>query len=428
MISTSNIKQKYNAKKGFFPEHSATAIMNGIDLSDYFLDKSSCNPVVYIHKRYLPKENDAKTTEKTINESERHGKSQHTYIINNDCCKGRIYEKDPLIEQTVKFAKDIIPLTIPATTDILDNPVYYTIKSSKKTKRKHEPCEHKPINIKNAKNKEKLKYEMESQHSMKRNKSTNQDCLSRSSQNNTIDDTIENQSFCCSSEASDQKHLKELREIKNEKREVRKIIPSDTFEAFASEYMNANDSRIKIHLMDEKEKQLLCESISGPIVKSIKETLLEHNNKCETKRDIICVRKTIENQCSKLDNILEKLTRIESKIDKFTEDHNNRHDNYNKTIKTSKLEEIGQDILNVKEILSSEEELAQVDFLPKRRAKTASVTSMSVKDKYETKDDFSKGENIPEHYKATTSKIEMIPERPNRIPARFCWTDTVRKS
>ncbi|CAH2089192.1 unnamed protein product [Euphydryas editha] len=422
-----------NRKLGMISQHEycpAVAVMNGIDLSDYFLDKSSYNPVVYIHKRYLPKESNANNTEKTINVLEKQDKSHRTYIINKDSCKSNINERDPLIEQTIKFAKDIIPLTIPVNTDLSENPVYYTIKSSKKTKRKHEPCAHKSNYIKNAKNKEKLKHEMESQHNIKRNKVSVEDSLSRSSQNNTIDDTNENRSFCCSSETSDQKHLKELHENenKNKRRHIRKIVPSETFEAFASEYISTNDSNIKIHLMNEEEKHMLCESISGPIVKSIKEILLEHNNQSETRRDIICAHKSIENQSNKLDNILEKLTHIENKIDKFTEDYCNRPECHKTTIKTSKLEEIGKDIMNMKDILSSEEELAQVDFLTKRRVKTASVTSMNVKDKYETEDDFSKGENIPEHYKASTSKIEIIPERPNRIPARFCWTDTVRKN
>ncbi|XP_064073878.1 uncharacterized protein LOC135193802 [Vanessa tameamea] len=355
-------------------------------------------------------------------------KCQHTYKIYDESCTTKIEEKDILLEQTIKFAKDIIPLTIPPSTNTISNPVYYTVKSSKQTKRKHGSCEHKPKHADVKLNEVKLKRETGVKQERKRAKGRNVDSSSRSSQNNTIDDTNENHSLCCSlSEISDQKHLKESHERKSRRKDIRKIIPSDTFEAVATEYINTNDSNIKIHLMNEKEKQLLCDSISAPVAKTMKELFLDLNVQSDVRDDIFHVHKLIETQSNKLDSVLEKLTRIENKIDNITKDQKTGRDDNFKTLKTSKLEEIGKDILNVKENFSSEEELAQVELLMKKTGKTSSVTSMATKDKDGTEDDFSKGENVPEYYKASTSQVIIKPERPNRIPARFCWTDTIKK-
>ncbi|XP_034835305.1 uncharacterized protein [Maniola hyperantus] len=411
----------------------------GIDLSDYYVEKNSHNPLVYIHKKYLTK-NDAgpylerRNTNQNINDKcqqfdydRLHTETHKTKVITSEY-------KDPLVDQTIKFAKDIIPITIPPSTN-LAKPCCYAVKSCKKIKRKHEPQEYtsnikQPIDAKFDKEKSKLTLNLKQRKCNKNKDSLSTTSATHFSENNTIDDINENQSLSYSlSELSEEKPIKEVCIEKNNKNNLQnpKLVASESFEAIAAEYMNASaESKIKIHLMNEKDKLLFCENIRSPVLKAIKECY-ELNNQNHLNSEIKNVNKTIQCHATKIDNILEKLACIENKLDLLVKPKESLKI---EVIKASKLEELGQDIGGFKEE-SSEEELACVNFSTKSRSKHTPVSPMyNEKDAerdYQSVDDLARGENVPEYFKPSTSQLGIMPERSNRIPARFCWTDTVMK-
>ncbi|CAH0724213.1 unnamed protein product, partial [Brenthis ino] len=415
---------------GFDP---ASINIDGVNFSDYILDKNSHNPFVFIHKKCFNK-NKKKATSETINLKETNDKTQqYDYEkLCANCYKTKdindLDEKDPVLQQTIKFAKDIIPLTIPASTST--DPAYYTIKSKKTSKRKHEACERNLNSNKDAKiDKGKSKAaENIKQDKLKRNKGTTstEESFSRSFQDNTIDDVNENRSLSYSlSELSEHKHSKKECPNKNKKDAKQNIILAESFEAIATEYMNvSSDANIKMHLMNEKDKTLLCENISSPVVKAVKECFLDFNNENQEIKDIF---KAIQNQAIKLDNIYEKLSDIDNKLENITNKQNLKEEGTFQEIKFSKLEEIGRDIINVKEYLSSEEELAYVDLKNRNTRTTSLTTVLNPKDlsKADKCDSLARGENVSENFTATQLGIQL--ERPNRIPARFCWTDSTKK-
>lgn len=401
----------------------------GIDWSDYYIDKNSYNPIVFIHKKFLPK--------KTIETS--HGKNQHDEHRNDKCqqfdydrlhtetCKTKIINsehKDALVDQTIKFAKDIIPITIPPSTDIA-HPCHYIVESCKKTKRKHEPQDYK------IEHKEKCKHTLNvHQRKCKRNKdSSSTTSATHYSPNDTIDDINDHQLSCSLSEISEQKPKREVVVDKNKKvyAQNTKLVASDSFEAIATEYMNTqSEAKIKIHLMHDKDKNLLCENIRLPIMKAMKESSEELKNQDKYHTEMQNVNKTIRCHEKKLENILEKLSWIENKLDLLAK---LRQSPRIKVLKAAKLEELSQNIGNFKED-SSEEELACVNFPSKSRGKNTPVTPMfNEKDAerdFRSVDNLGRGENVPE-FQPSSSQIGIKPERSNRIPARFCWTDTVMK-
>ncbi|CAH2227891.1 jg17416, partial [Pararge aegeria aegeria] len=309
----------------FYPEIEENY---GIDMSEYYIDKNSFNPIVYIHKKHLMKNSSESSYEKRTN-SHKHDKSQQFDYdrLNSKTYKTKVVTSeytDPLVDETIKFAKDIIPITIPPSTNI-DNPCYYTVKAYKKTKRKHEPQEYIECPRNTMNEKEKSKHTLNVKHrKCSRNKSSQSPTsVTHFSENNTIDDINENQSsFTYSfSEMSDDKQKKEEFAEKNKKHNVKntKLVASESFEAIATEYINSlAESKSKVPLMNDKDKHSLCENIRSPVLKAIKERFDELINQNDRNTEMQNVNKVLRCHAKKLDNILEKLTSIENKLDSLS--------------------------------------------------------------------------------------------------------------
>ncbi|XP_050674473.1 uncharacterized protein LOC126971991 [Leptidea sinapis] len=220
---------------------------NGVDLSNYIRDPNSYNPVVYIHKKYYPgynhKDSNAiqkvkHTLDKSIQANLKNKSRQIiTEIINDN-------HHDPVLEQTIKFAKDIIPLTIPPSEDDSQNSIKYTIKTCKKCrhlKRSKPPPHEKDVTIEKEKSKKVCKSFVNLKFKNK-DSFSGKDSSNFSSQNNTLDDINENHSICCSlSEISEKKHLKRDRRSKSKQSNM-----PNSVEALATENINTtNEVKLK---------------------------------------------------------------------------------------------------------------------------------------------------------------------------------------
>ncbi|CAG9564240.1 unnamed protein product [Danaus chrysippus] len=340
--------------------------------------------------------------------------------------------KDPLMEQTIKFATDIIPLTIPPSTNDISNPVYYTIKPSQRIKRKHEHCQqnlnhYKDVTFNKQKSKSTIKIVDKEKYKCNEESFSARESVSRSSKSNTLDDINENKSLCFSlSESTERKHCKEDNEKKNKKNDHQKITVSESFEAIAEEYMDTSDAKIKVHLMNDKEKQSLYENIRAPVVRVIKQCFTELQSNNEGNLDLQYLNTAIQSQETKLDRIMGKLDKFEEQLEIFGQILLEK--SKKNKVKSSKLEELGQDIIEENNEISSEEELAEVTFMKKRKEMpTPVITMVSEKEGKMRGDDLAKGENVPKNYEVPGPQIVVKPDKLNRIPARYCWTDTVQK-
>ncbi|CAG4986828.1 unnamed protein product [Colias eurytheme] len=412
----------------YFAANDSIHEIQGINLSNYVRDQRSYNPVVYIHKKYLPstpyfqdKSPERKTSDKCLqyNQEKNHGHYK-TKVIN--------HINDPVVEQTIKFAKDIIPLTIPPSTNDSTNPVYYNIKTKKVPKRKkHEGnLEHdKDVTYEKEKPKTANNFKDEKVRSL--HSFSTRESISRSSQNNTLDDINENRSLCCSlSEFSEKKNLKRERCCHKSKHNDVHLIASESFEALAEQLNTSDDAKIKIHLMNEKDKGLLCESIRTPVIKAIQECILDLHKTNDANVDLQYIQRNVQNNTQKLEYILEKLASIERKVELFN-DHIKNKDK--EKVKISKLEELEQDVITREN--SSEEEVAQIHFGKRRKSKSVVVALSPKQEEDETEDDKSieimdRGEGLGQFQQ--TANVGVRTDRPGRIPARFCWTDANKQN
>ncbi|XP_045526143.1 uncharacterized protein LOC123715247 [Pieris brassicae] len=375
----------------------------GINLSNYVRDPYSYNPVVYIHKKLVPYANTIEnptlttTSDKCLQfNHEEHESIFRTKLVNPN--------KDPLVEQTIKFAKDLIPLTIPPSTDAFPDPLYL-IKTKKCQKRKKTEC-----NCEKETNATYQKTKDVTDLSKSRNLCSGRESLSRSSNNNTLDDIQENRSLnCSSSDLSEKRNVKREKFLHKCKQNDVQMIASESFEALAENLNSTGDAKIKIHLMNEKDKSLLCESIKTPVIKAIRECIQEIHNTDATN---FGWQNMIENTSQKVEIILEKLEKIEKKLESFYD--------RTKIPKMSKLEELEQDVITRDS--TSEEELVQIHLARKTKSKLVRTLSPNQE---ETEDGSSRkmdrGE-LPSCFQSS-SQLNIRPENPSRLPARFCWTD-----
>lgn len=424
-----------NSKTSLLPTEWKPSLkeINGVNLSNYFPQQRSYNSVVFIHKKYLkePRRSEIKR-EKIKPRKEKKIKcdkgQQFSSDIHTEVSKDRTYKvnnNDTVLEQqTIRFAKNIVPLVIPPSDDKL--PVFYTIKTTKKHRKKDKKLQepsfehHEP-----AYERVEPKKVIETYRKVRKESFSVRESISHSS-SNTLDDLNINQSLCCTfSEVSEKKYHKKEKSHVKKHNDRQKYIVSESFEALATE--NAGDSKIKIHLMNEKDKNFLSDSIKIPVLNAIRDCIAELNNNQNT--EITTVQKIVKCNTQKLDTILDKLTCIEKRLNAQVSDVRVPE---NKVIpivemqmpigKSSKLEELGEDLIEIKEDYSSEEELHQE--LLDRRSKSA-VIELVAEEKPEKKAETGAGEVIGSLKPG--SSVGIKPDRPNRIPARFCWTDAARK-
>ncbi|XP_072942607.1 uncharacterized protein [Epargyreus clarus] len=413
----------------------------GLNLDNYFPTKCSYDSVIYVHKKFLPeykskynKNHEAPETKRTLDKCQQFDSGN----LNTDAYKIReavknSSNKDPLMEQTIRFAQAIIPLTIPPSANGLPPPEY-SIKTIKKA-RKKSSCTHKNESAKDVTyDKEKHKHELDNlkREKLKRHRESisARETVS-SSQNNTLDDINENRTLSYTlSEMSEQKHHKEDRHCKRNKRnEMQKVAVSESFEAVATEFMNtSSDTKIKIHLMNERDKNLFCENIQAPVIGALKECIVELNN--EHLKVLQNMQTSIAHQTKKIEAIYQKLTSFEEKFDLYTRDKTSTtYTAASKTTKASRLEELSADILQVKGVGSSdEEELGEVDLLDRSVKESCFQVRKPI-----DKNDFERGnkkienlgcgEDVPVQLRA---QLGVNPDKPNRVPTRFCWTDAGR--
>ncbi|KAF9416198.1 hypothetical protein HW555_006357 [Spodoptera exigua] len=406
--------------------------INGINLANYFPHQRSYNSVVYIHKKYLD-EQKAPAVKKEKLKTIKEGKSKHDkcHQVNSEknteiSDNNRTYKicgnnNDSVLEHTIRFAKNLVPLVIPQSDENL--PVFYTIKTSKKPKKRDKKPQECLKHKEQTYEKDEPKKVIETYRKVRKESFSVRESISSS---NTLDDLNINQSLTCTlSEVSEKKFHKKEPHRNKKTHKAPKIAVSESFEALATE--NQGDSKIKIHLMNENDKNLLTESLKIPILSAIKECISELSNS-QNNNDISALQKILKCNTSKLDTILEKIASIEKRLDVCSLEKKISHTDkkISSTVltpssKPSALEQLEEDLLEVKEDYSSEEELHQ-EMLD-RRSKSA-VTELTSEEK-----SVRKGVNLGagEVGFKDPSTVGIKPSHPNRIPARFCWTDAARK-
>lgn len=518
--------------------------INGINLDNYVAQQRSYNSVVYVHKKYLEeiksleqKAQEAKTKKEKINKKEKHQDKcqQFTSVsIPDNRFKSKTTKiscnNNTVLDQTIKFAKDIVPLVIPP--DENKSNVYYTIKTTKKHKRKEKKRLDSSFERPElAQKREDPKKLIETFRKVKKESFSVHDSVSHSS-SNTLEGLNIDQSLCCTfSEVSEKKYYKKDKHHSKKPRHEQKFTISESFEAVATENIGG-DARIKIHLMNEKDKHFLSETIKEPVLKAIRNCILELNNN-NTNAEFPAMQKYIKCNSQKLDNILDKLTFIENKLERFEnnlghqenkldiyeqklDSYKNKFDSHEikldshkaklyshemkinsheaklnshekkldsqlknqdsrsfqlnpnestsidetkrlyqerkldsqtkesasetiqdgegkralhtrlppSNVKSSTLEELAVDLIEMDEEYTSEEELHQ-EFLD-RRSKNNVVVELDSKTNNKNKMESLGGGEVPPSVKGNSMGTKL--ERPNRIPTRFCWTDTVRKN
>lgn len=427
--------------------------INGINLANYFPNRRSYNSVVYFHKRFLrdikeakakdnkkaDKLDKGKSKKKKINHNnEKHDKSQQ---FNSETMhqQGFKYEtvetanyNNSVLDHTIRFAKTLVPLLIPKESE----PVFYTIK---KHKRRDKKPRESSIDPDVTYNKDKLKQRGKNEYKKYHNEKCLRESIDPSSQN-TLDDIHININQSCSfSESTEVKfHKKAPNHYKLSKENSQKFFISNSFEALATESA-ADGNKIKIHLMNDTDKHQFSESIKIPIINTIREYLMQSNFNIneELNTNLTTLKKIAKDNSKKLDCILEKLTYIQKGMNVKTQKPTDAVTHGAQSArKASKLEEIAQDIIEVKERNTSEDEDFSEEYnkmLIRRRSRGRSAVvameHVEKNEKEDKKDALGCGEEIPGPLNATSSisQLGVKPERPNRIPARFCWTDADRK-
>uniref|UniRef100_A0A2A4JCS3 Uncharacterized protein n=1 Tax=Heliothis virescens TaxID=7102 RepID=A0A2A4JCS3_HELVI len=412
--------------------------INGVNLANYFPHQRSHNSIVFIHKKYLDdnKPNEVKKEkvkpkkDKKVkyDKSQQFSSDKNTEVSDNNRTYKISNNNDSVLDHTIKFAKTLVPLVIPPSEDKM--PVFYTIKSTKKHRKKerkpHETSfeRHEPIY-----ERKEPKKVIETYRKVRKENFSVRESVSHSS-TNTLDDLNINQSLCCTfSEVSEKKYHKKEKPHVNKKHDKKNFIVSESFEALATE--TPGDSKIKIHLMNEKDKNFLSDSIKTPILNALRECISELSN-CNANSDMTTVQKILKCNTSKLDTILERISCIERKLDIRENDKKYDAQTIEKKLlpriqmsksKSSALEELEEDITETKEDsrYSSEEELHQ-EMLD-RRSKSAVIELVS-EDRSEKKASSLGGGELGALKEST---VGIKPDRPNRIPTRFCWTDAARK-
>lgn len=409
--------------------------MNGIDLANYYPEKISCDSVVYVHKRFLKgrkeklkktKEDKKGKKEKTIKEKKKtkvDKGQQFNGIFSTDDAKEK--NNESVLEQTMQFAKNIVPLVLPPRKERSLSPVYYTVTASKKYKKKTiQPENHENVTYKREQCQKIIESFRNDKTGQKESLSV-KETISLSS--NTLDEIQINPSLCCSLSDISEKHR--MKHERKHKHDLKKFVASESFEAMANEILNTGDSKIKVHLMNESDKNIMAENIRAPIMNAIRECVSELKSVSELNKELYIVKTFINTNTQKLDSISETLVSIEKRLDDHIISSAKAIQSKPKTpspkvqkSKASTLELLSKDIVHV----SDESDIDQQEIISakrKARAKTA-VIQLTPRQKEKQIEISACGE-------ATANILSMSSQmgaKPNKIPARFCWTDAGRKN
>lgn len=368
-------------------------------MNNYFPCQRTFDTVLYVHKRVLKQDGADEETKIKQVKAEKKTKDK---IINTT----KNYERkrnESVLEQTVRFAKHLAPIVIPPNEGSI-TPVFYTVETCSKCRKKDK----KPKDVQDDATYEKntRKKIIETYRNERKNgrKHSIAESLSHSSQSSTLDDTNINQSLSCTiSEQSDKRQKYTKNEVNTKRKRYKdKFVISESFEAVATEFAESDDTKIKVQLMNNLEKNTFCDSIKLPVLNAVRECISEFNN-IEVREEVKTVQRIVNCNTDKLDKILNRLTFIEKYL------QNIEHTKVNtksprQAAKASTLEQLGEDIDNEK---SYDEEYESV-----KRNKT--------KHEDNRMENMGCGEVV--HMRASTS-VAVKTDKPNRIPARFCWTD-----
>ncbi|XP_063540635.1 uncharacterized protein LOC134749568 [Cydia strobilella] len=402
--------------------------INGINLENYYPSQRSCNSVSYIHKKFFNNSKEtvpgvSQNTDKTdLKIIDRMKKTRHKISKQN---KANKTDKDidetsvcneEVLGQTIRFAKNIVPIVIPPSANNR-SPVYYTIKTSRKSRLRNNKSGDYPVTQDSKtyrKQQEKKIIETFRKENFKsQTESFSHESISRSS----IENIVISQSLNSSVSALSARKVRKTR--LNDKRLNRShVAASESLEAVATELLQTSgEAKIKIQLMDDTAKDLFYESIRKPVIEAIRESVAEimHSKEEESKT----VHRYVQCHSQKLDNILDKLACIEKRLDGAEEKVKIRKGR----CKGSALEEIGEDIS--KENEDSEDEMAFVyGAEEKRKGRCASgIVRLNPLQKIEEVSPCSgDGEVIRQKAIAPT-----LSSRPDKIPTRYCWTDSTNQ-
>ncbi|KAJ2948686.1 hypothetical protein O0L34_g7943 [Tuta absoluta] len=365
-----------------------------------------------------------------------------------------------MLAQGLQFTRTMIPVVIPPSG--IASPVYYTIKATKKNKDKRKPKPEISAQTHTLK-KEKSKRVIETYRNENGKESLSvKETISYSSQSDTLDELQINPSLCCTlSEISDHKNIKKEKRAKP-KQDFHKVITSESFEALATEFLNTSgDTKIKIHLMNETEKHLLSENIRVPVLNAIRECILEVNS--QRHNETTTVQKFVRCNNQKLDNIFDKLTCIEEKLNSIHTDYNSKakaiaqevHDDNMRSesavkpkspqVKAQKaadhvstLERLGEDLLELIEDNSmaglerpdsSGDEYYRPTLSARKKFRGKSAVVHLEAGNKDLAEVLGGGEDTNVFKPSSSQNSQLVrPEAAGRIPARFCWTDAARKN
>ncbi|GBP63555.1 hypothetical protein EVAR_61295_1 [Eumeta japonica] len=409
--------------------------------SNYYPATSSYNSVLYIHKRFLPEIKERPCEELTEEESLGKSKKQNTMgkqkikqikqfqrnKLKNRKHKGtstssqkigrsqdRISSThDGVIEETIKFAKELIPCLMPPKKDESPSSIHYTIEVKKNKKKKKElKCD---VNLKTLRRNvgcqvtSSSKKEFTAQKNSISDSANSRRTITQSPRSNCTDDVHLNQSLCCSLSEISARKVTQIYSTRKEKTfHEKNIIHSDSFEALATALKGSGDAKLKVHLMSDAEKNDLIEHLRSPIVKSIKDYMTRAHLQRETTENKK-IQNAIDNNSQKIDSILQKLSNIEQKLDERTKIK------MHKSVKSEvqpKLEDLGQDLIEEEDY--EDPEMDTSNFVIRKAMSTGVVKSPLKED-----GDVYRLSNI----RSGEASSEIKPIRSNKLPARYCWTD-----
>ncbi|KAL4705641.1 hypothetical protein ACJJTC_002027 [Scirpophaga incertulas] len=405
-----------------------------IDFNNYIPNHRSYNTVVYYHKKLYTNVNKNETeakresgkpaklkskTKRKLKEdktqqfnSEKLNKSTQLIDLNAD-------KINIALDKSVKSLQNVVPLPIPTNAKPLNEPLYFTIKTTNKHRRhvkKSREQNNDEIFISHKKGKpQKIE-------TMKTRVSRNQGCyvgeLFDPSSQNTLDDLHLNINQSSSySEISESKCRK--RERTDEKRihNTKKYLISNSFDALMTESCNAECSKIKIQLMNETAKKLLSDSIKVPICTAIEDFLSQIPHQYNNNVELENVQKALVCNSQKLDDILQRLTCIEKKLCEHAE------------IEPCNIkQDIAEELSNNKEVIIDDNLSEEYDMC-ERRARERNIVKPIEENfvrnihKIDTKN-CTGDATVSIMSSQSINQLGIKPNRPNKLPARFCWTDS----
>lgn len=365
-------------------------------MKNYLPYQRNFDTLVYVHKRVFEQdEAEQEARVKKIKAEKKKLESHNTRIENS----GRS-RNETVLEQTVRFAKNIAPIVIPNTDENV--PIFYTVETCSKCRKRDKGKKPKEIPSCNTYKKHTCKKIIETfrkEEQLKRDikNMSNSESTSHIS-SNTFDDLNMNQSLSCTLTEQSEKRVKSIKNDVNAKRRkrVHKCVISESFEAVAEELANADDTKIKIHMMNNAEKNAFCDSIKAPVLNAIKDCMLEFEGN-EINEEVKTMKRMVKNNMSKIDLILDKLTSIEQQLNRKIIDEPH-------PVKESTLEQLGADI-------EMEEKSFEEEFEGIHRPKEHEDNKV---------EDMGCGELGK---KRSSTSVGVKTEKANRLPARFCWTD-----